>query len=50
MHTPGGRYLRNRHKRWVRLYRKVAHRFGQIYQPRRVRREWADAQDASKES
>lgn len=43
---PGAKMDRQRHKRWVRAYRKVAHRFGQVYQPRRVRRGWADAQDA----
>lgn len=32
-----------------RLYRKTAHRPGQVYQPRRMRRQWADAQDARKE-
>jgi hypothetical protein len=45
----GNKLAKDQEKIRRRLYRKTAHRFGQTYRPRRLRRWWADAQDARKE-
>ncbi len=41
----GSKLFKNQHKVLNRRYRKVAHRFGQVYQPRRLRREWVVSQE-----
>jgi hypothetical protein len=45
----GTKLMKNQKKICNRRYRKVAHRFGQVYQPRRIRREWADSREVSVE-
>lgn len=42
----GNKLAKDQEKTRRRLYRKTAHRFGQTY---RLRRWWADAQDARKQ-
>lgn len=42
----GSKFYKNRHKRHRSHYARVSMRFGAIYQPRRLRREWAAAMEA----
>ncbi len=47
--VPGTKMKKSQVKRRRRLYARASQRPGGVYQPRRVRREWAAAEDARRD-